>query len=293
MSSGNIRRVAVVGAASQIGRALLPCLEAAAIETVLIGRRTVPDASSPVHVFDEVHRCFEPWLSKVDAVISLAPLPVIDRVLDMAEVLAARRVIAFGSTGVFSKADSTSDIERDFVAQQTQAEHLFATRSERAGIAWTLFRPTMIYGADLDLNVAFIRVIIRRMGFFPLLRGARGLRQPVHIGDLASACVAALATERSLNRAYDLGGGEVLAFPDLVRRIFESERRRPVLVPVPRFVYAVIVALASRFPRLRFIRPQMVDRMCDDLIADNADAARDFGYRPRRFDPGAGVDKAR
>lgn len=292
MSSESTRRVAIVGASSQIGRALLPCLEAAAIETVLIGRRAVPDAPMPVHVFDEARRTFEPPLSKVDAVISLAPLPVIGRVLDMAETLGARRVIAFGSTGRFSKVGSTSEIERDFVAQQTQAEHLFAARSERAGIAWTLFRPTMIYGADLDLNVAFIRSVVRRLGFFPLLRGARGLRQPVHIGDLANACVAALASERSLNRAYDLGGGEVLAFPELVRRIFASERKRSVLVPVPRFAYAVIVALASRLPRYRFVRPQMVDRMGDDLVADNADAATDFGYRPRRFDPGAAVDKA-
>lgn len=293
MSSGTIRRVAIVGAASQIGQALLPCLEAAVIEAVLIGRRASPDASLSVHVFDDAHRTFEPSLSKVDAVISLAPLPVIGRVLDMAEALGARRVIAFGSTGRFSKVDSSSEIERDFVAQQTQAEHLFATRSQSAGIAWTLFRPTMIYGADLDLNVAFIRAVVRQAGFFPLLRGARGLRQPVHIGDLAHACVAALASERSLNRAYDLGGGEVLAFPELVRRIFESERKRPVLVPVPRFAYSVIVALASRLPRYRFIRPQMVDRMCDDLIADNADAARDFGYRPRRFEPGAAVGKER
>jgi nucleoside-diphosphate-sugar epimerase len=285
LSTETIGRVAVVGAASQIGRALLPCLEAAGIETVRIGRQAMPGEQAPVHVFDEAGCTFAPSLSRVDAVISLAPLPAIGTVLDMAENLDARRVIAFGSTGRFSKVGSTSAIERDFVAQQTQAERLFATRSEKAGIAWTLFRPTMIYGAELDLNVAFIRSVIRRFGFFPLLSGALGRRQPVHVNDLADACVAALASPHTLNRAYDLGGGEVLAFPELVRRIFQAERKRPLMLPVPRFVYALIVAMARRLPRYRFIRQEMVDRMCDDLVADNRDAARDFGYRPRCFDP--------
>ena len=106
-----IRRVAVVGAASQIGNALLPRLAAQGLVASRVGRATAGDPADGVtHVFDIQRGCFQPELASADAVISLAPLPTIGVVLRMARALGARRVIAFGSTGRFSKLDSTSGV---------------------------------------------------------------------------------------------------------------------------------------------------------------------------------------
>jgi nucleoside-diphosphate-sugar epimerase len=248
-----------------------------------IGRRNAGGSAEAVHVFDEQRDCFNPPLDSADAVISLAPLPAIGGVLRMAEVLGAKRVIAFGSTGRFSKAGSSSALEQDFVAQQEQAELLFSSQSEAAGIDWTLFRPTMIYGADADQNVDFIKAMIRKFGVFPMAYGANGLRQPVHVDDLAAACVSALECESAFNRAYNLGGGEVLSFPELVRRIFRAESKRPVLLPVPVSLYYLLIAAAKKYPKAAFVRKEMVDRMFRDLTADNQAAIDDFGYNPRPF----------
>lgn len=287
MTTRPIRRVAVVGAASQIGQALLPRLARQGLQTYRIGRGDASDAASaPVHVFDARRCCFTPPIDGVDALVSLAPLPVIASVLDMAGVLGVHRVIAFGSTGRFSKVGSSSALERDFVAQQTQAEDFLAKGCAQAGMAWTLFRPTMVYGAGADLNIGFVSAMVRRFGFFPLAWGAHGLRQPVHLDDLAAACVAVLECERSFGRAYNLGGGEVLGFPDLVRRVFLAAHKTPRLVPIPRVVYYLLIALASRFASLRFLRREMVDRMFQDLTVDNQAAWADFGYSPRQFSPG-------
>jgi nucleoside-diphosphate-sugar epimerase len=234
-------------------------------------------------VFDELSSSFVPSLDSVDAAISLAPLPSIDVVLKMAHSLGAKRVIAFGSTGRFSKIGSTSEIERDFVAQQERAENLFSIGCEAAGMGWTLFRPTMIYGANTDQNISFIRAVIRRFGFYPMPIGAKGLRQPVHIDDLADACVAALACESTLNRAYNLGGGEVLSFPELVRKIFKAEGKLPVLVPIPKTLFFLLIAVAKRVPKAAFIRKEMVERMFQDLTVDNQPAMNDFGYAPHSF----------
>lgn len=285
MSRVATRRVAVVGATSQIGRSLLPLLKGRGMETFPIGREPRADGAVATHVFDAGRQTFSPPLETVDAVISLAPLPTIGRIMEMAVCLGARRVIAFGSTGRFSKAGSTSPIERDFVEQQAHAEALFCSLSEAAGIAWTLFRPTMIYGAGTDLNVSFIAGTIRRFGFFPIPMGARGLRQPVHVDDLARACVAALDCSGSFDRTYDLGGGEVLEFPELVRRIFRAEGRRPLLIPLPLWAYRLAIAAARRYSKTGFVRKEMVDRMFRDLVADNGPAVRDFGYAPMSFDP--------
>lgn len=285
MTESSAKRVAVVGAASQIGRALLPRLEAEGIHVFRIGRENRKDDGATTYVFDEQRECFTPPVDSADAVISLAPLPSIDLVLKMAAALGAKRIIAFGSTGRFSKVGSTSTIEQDFVAQQMRAERVFSSQCETAGIAWTLFRPTMIYGADADLNVAFIKSMIRLFGFFPIPWGARGLRQPVHLDDLAAACVAALQCERTYNQAYNLGGGEVLDFPELVRRIFRAERRRPILLTIPKSLFSLLVKIAARNPRYAFIRQEMVDRMFMDLTTDNEPAQHDFGYKPRAFLP--------
>lgn len=281
MTSHRVGRVAVVGASSQIGRALLPLLSANQVTVYRIGRTGHGEDADQIHVFDSANRCFMPPLVAADAVISLAPLPLIGLVLDMAEVLGAKRVIAFGSTGRFSKLASTSPVEQDFVMQQENAEKVFIARSVSSGVAWTLFRPTMIYGADADLNVAFITAMVRRFGVFPMPIGAKGMRQPVHVGDLATACVAALENERTFGRAYNLGGGETLSFPDLVRRVFESEGRRPMLLPIPMWAYRIVVGAAKKIPQAAFVRMEMVERMFQDLTVDNAKARSDFGYEPR------------
>lgn len=283
MTEQRVRRVAVVGATSQIGLALMPRLAAKGSLASRIGRESSGNAEVVTHVFDEQQGCFTPPLSSADVVISLAPLPTIALVLKMAEALGAKRVISFGSTGRFSKVGSSSAIEQDFVAQQEQAEELFTKQSEAAGIAWTLFRPTMIYGADADQNVAFIKSMIRRFGFFPMPWGAKGLRQPVHVDDLAAACVLALESERTFNRSYNLGGGEVLTFPSLVRRIFQAEGKRPFLLPVPVSLYHGLIAAAKKITWAAFVRKEMVDRMYQNLTVDNKPATDDFGFEPRLF----------
>jgi nucleoside-diphosphate-sugar epimerase len=252
--------------------------------TYPIGRSDKSTAEgTKTYVFDESGCDFIPPLANVDAVISLAPLPSIAVVIAMAQALGARRIIAFGSTGRFSKLGSASPIEQDFALQQQQAEAVFSSRCEASDIGWTLFRPTMIYGADADQNVTFIKSMIRKFGFFPIPFGAKGLRQPVHVEDLAAACVAALDNVATENKSYNLGGGERISFPELVRRIFLAEGKRPLLIPTPIWTYRVLIRLAKVFPKTAFVRFEMVERMFQDLIADNSPAIADFSYKPSQF----------
>lgn len=284
MTGSSSQRVAVVGASSQIGQVLIPRLEAAGYMACRIGREDRGAAEGmTTHVFDELSGIFIPSLGSADAVISLAPLPSIDVVVKMAKALGAKRIIAFGSTGRFSKLRSTSPIEQDFVAQQERAESVFSMQCEAVGMGWTLFRPTMIYGADSDLNVSFIKSMISKFGFFPIPVGANGLRQPVHVDDLASACVSVLGCEATVNKAYNLGGGEVLNFPELVKRIFKAKEKKPFIIPIPKSIFFLLINIMQKFPKVAFLRKEMVERMYQDLLADNQAAEIDFGYSPRPF----------
>jgi nucleoside-diphosphate-sugar epimerase len=141
----------------------------------------------------------------------------------------------------------------------------------------------MIYGADADQNVYFIKSMIRKFGFFPMPIGANGMRQPVHVNDLAVACMLALNCDITINRAYNLGGGEMLVFADLVKRIFNAEELSPVIIRIPKVMFLLLIAVAQKLPGFTFLRRQMIDRMYQDLTADNQPAKEDFGYEPQAF----------
>ncbi len=143
----------------------------------------------------------------------------------------------------------------------------------------------MIYGAGTDQNVTFIRSMIRRFRVFPIPFGATGLRQPVHVEDLADACVNVLNNSATYDRAYNLGGGEVIEYAEMVRRICRADGLPPRLIFIPGAVYRWLVRVARRIPGLSHLSETMVDRMFVDLTTDNSDAERDFSYSPRPFQP--------
>ena len=102
---------------------------------------------------------------------------------------------------------------------------------EGSGVDWVILRPTLIYGLGQDKNISEIVRLIRRFGFFPLVGQAKGLRQPVHAEDVATACLSALEKTDVVNRAYNLSGGETLSYREMINRVFTALGRRPRLIP--------------------------------------------------------------
>ena len=283
------RTVAIFGMTSQIGRSIERRLSAAGYSVVGVSRRSGLTFDIPMHEFDPASHTITPPLPKTSILISLAPLPALSDILRAVDTeVGLERVIAFGTTGIFTKADSSSPDERRFVQAQLEGEKFLAAWSDGNGIGWTLLRPTMIYGINKDLNVAFIRSIFRRFHCFPLPIGATGVRQPVHVEDLAGACLKLLAHTETVNKAYNLGGGEVLLYEDMVRRIRRADGHSSHLIPIPRTIYYLLIHMARLFMGLAHLRTEMVDRMYADLVTDNSIANRDFGYDPRPFDPPLG-----
>jgi nucleoside-diphosphate-sugar epimerase len=92
---------------------------------------------------------------------------------------------------------------------------------------------------------------ILRFGFFPLLGKARGLRQPIHVEDVAKACVSALESPAEINRAYNISGGETLPYHEMVKRVFAALHcpARALSIPLPLFRLAV--ACMHLLPRHR------------------------------------------
>jgi nucleoside-diphosphate-sugar epimerase len=285
-----MKHALVFGGSGQIGRPLLARL-------LRDGWRVTAVSRQPQHDRPGLH-----WLqgdlatapalpSRVDAIVSCGPLDAF-ATWYAASALECERVVAFGSTSVEVKRGSADPRERD-VAQRLRAgeEGVLAAAARRLAQA-TLLRPTLVYGAGRDATLTRIAQLARRWGRFPLPRHADGLRQPVHVDDLATAAFAALGSAAAHGQTYALPGGETLAYREMVRRVLAVLDPPPALVELPSPLFNLALA-AAKLAGGTGLGEAAVQRMRSDLVFDATPARRDLGYAPRTFHPTARMFETR
>lgn len=280
--------VALTGASSQIGHFLMRRLAAAGIPGLALVHRTVPDAAPDgVDIVRAETEGFAlaPDRRPVSGFISCAPIFTAAAWTAALAPAGLHRAIAFSSSSVDYKIHSRAASERAAATATLAGEETFRTTCESLGVAWTILRPTMIYGCGMDRNMTRLAGFIRRWRFMPLPTGATGLRQPVHADDLAASALAGLGRPDAGGRTISLGGGERLPYRAMVRRLFEALGMPPVLVPVPGAI-TVLRSIAPVGSRLAIL-PEILERMRLDLVVDNGPAARLLGHEPGPFDVAA------
>ena len=286
-------RVGVLGATSLVGRALLPLLSelgarVTAFSRVAERQRTVHNASHPAVIWRQLAagkgvETGSASPATIENWICLAPIWVLPECFDLLRTHGAQRIVVLSSTSVFAKRDSTDPQEQATAERLAQAEQRVRDWARACSVHWVILRPTLIYGGGQDKNISEIARFIRRFGFFPVFGSARGQRQPIHAADVAATCVAALLRQEAANRAYNISGGETLAYGAMVTRVFDGLARRPRLLRVPLWSFRLAVAVLRRLPRYRLWSAAMAERMGRDLVFDHTEAARDLGFKPRRF----------
>ncbi len=274
----------VLGASGAIGCHLVPRLLAAGHDVIALSR-VARHARDPRlrWVQADIH-ARAPALPRVDAIFSLGPLDGLAAWLATLDGGADSRVIAFGSMSLLSKRASADAGERALAARLAAGEQALAEAAAARGMAWTLFRPTLIYGSGLDRSLSPLARFGRRWRVFPRLPAATGLRQPVHAEDLALACLAAWNAPASHARTYALGGGERLAFAAMLERVRAALGVPAVGLPLP---LGVAAALARSARALGLPAPGATAfvRLREDLVADDGAARADLGWSPRAFHP--------
>ena len=277
----------VFGASGQIGAPLLERLGDAGWRVLAVSREARSDAPGRHWLQGDFARM--PALpAAVDAVFSCGPLDLFARWYEAAG-LHCPRVVAFGSTSASTKQDSRDDAERELARRLLGAEARLHAAAEARGAAATVLRPTLVYGAGRDATLTRIAAMARRWGRFVLPTRADGLRQPVHVDDLAAAALAACEAQAAHGRAYDLPGGERLPYREMVARVLACVEPRPALHALPMPVFLALLRLAQARGIASGLGPGAVARMREDLVFDAAPAERDFGYAPRDFRPTPGM----
>lgn len=279
----------VFGGSGQLGRPLLARLRAGGWSVCAVSRTRQSDAPGLSWLQGSLEA--PPGLPQPpDAIFSCGPLDHFARWYAAADVHAPR-VVAFGSTSVATKQASADAVERDLAERLRSAEEILFDAAARRGAAATLLRPTLVYGTGRDRSLTRIAGLARRWGVFVLPTRANGLRQPVHVDDLADAALAACHAAAAAGGAYDLPGGECLPYADMVARVLACLQPPARLLRVPTPLFHALLAAG----RLRGvgIGAAALARMQDDLVFDAAPARRDFNYAPRAFAPHAGMFERR
>ncbi|WP_310099575.1 complex I NDUFA9 subunit family protein [Sphingomonas sp. BE138] len=106
----------------------------------------------------------------------------------------------------------------------------------------TILRPSTVFGRE-DQFVNRFAGMIARLPLVPVLKPTARF-QPVFVGDVARATIAALSDPETFgDRTFELGGPEVLTMLELHQRIARHIGRSPRFVPLPDAVGGALAAL--------------------------------------------------
>lgn len=278
-----MKNILVVGATNQIGYFLLPLLKDHHI--FALSRKKYQNSNNITWIHGDLEN-----LTQTDIEKFSITLVIYIGLISLSENLFSRlpnleRVIAFSSTSALTKIDSKSTEDRALAQNLLQGEKTLMDYCTFHKIDLTLFRPTLIYGAQRDKNVNFITEFIKKYHFFPLLGEAKGLRQPVHAHDLALAVINSLNNEKTVGKVYNLTGAETLSYYDMVLRIFESIGKKPKILKIPYKVFYLLIKTIKIIPKYRHITTGMIDRLNQNLCFDLNEAQKDLNYNPKPFIP--------
>jgi uncharacterized protein YbjT (DUF2867 family) len=282
-------RILLTGATGLLGGALLELLLARGHETRCLVRVDSPNASrldwQRVEILygdaareEDLYRA----LGDAEALLHVAGIEYAPPVVRAAGRAGVDRVLIVGSTSAHSAYAFRSD-------PKLRMEELV----RESGLAWTILRPSMIYGSERDKNVHRLLRFLDRSPVFPVFGPGTNLWQPVYHEDCARGVLEALERPASVRRSYDLPGAEPLAYLDLVKTAAAALGRSPRIVRLP--IEPVRLALAAA-ERLRLPLPfdsGQVMRLREDKAYPYERAGRDLDYAPRPFRDGVALEVAR
>ncbi len=278
---------AVFGASSSVGECLLQRFSQAKVNVVAYSRQTVNQESSG---YIEWRKPLPIPKLAADELISnwicTAPIWVLPDYFGFIKSSGAKRIVALSSTSLFTKESTPDPDEQAAVRRLAEGERYLKGWAEDNGIEWIILRPTMIYGLGRDMNIVEIARFIHRWGCFPLPGRGVGLRQPIHVMDVAEACFAAITSSAIKSRACNLGGGEVLTYREMVSRIFFALGKKPHLICLPRWCFVLggrILNFVPGFSQRWSL--SMVDRMNRDMVFDNDGINSQLKISQRPFRP--------
>jgi uncharacterized protein YbjT (DUF2867 family) len=142
-----------------------------------------------------------------------------------------------------------------------------------------ILRPSIIFGRE-DSFVNRFADLITKLPVVPIIKGSAKF-QPVYVGDVAKAVVAALADPlKHGGKTYELGGPEVISMGGLNRWIANATGRRRAFIDLPDAVASAMASATGWLPGAPMTRDQWLMLQSDNVVAPDAKGVSAFGIVP-------------
>jgi uncharacterized protein YbjT (DUF2867 family) len=151
---------------------------------------------------------------------------------------------------------------------------------EGSGMAFTIFRPSLIFG-EHDRLVSHLISLLRFSPVVPILGPGDAKVQPIWVGDVCTAVLRALDDSSCDGQIFQLGGPASMSFEEIVETVRQRTGARAIAVRIPAFIAGPFVKLGEQI----FDEPPLTDEQLGLLAAggtcDPNPAAVTFGLRMR------------
>ena len=143
---------------------------------------------------------------------------------------------------------------------------------ERAALAENavVLRPSIVFGPEDDFFNRFAS-LARFMPALPLIGGGHTLFQPVFVGDVGAAILAAVEGRAQSRTIYELGGPEVKSFRELMELMLREIGRKRLLVSLPFGLASLQAVFLEMLPGKLLTRDQVQLLKSDNIVSKQAE----------------------
>lgn len=143
----------------------------------------------------------------------------------------------------------------------------------------TIMRPSIVVGPEDDFFNRFA-AMARLFPALPLIGGGKTRFQPVYVGDVAAAIVAALVRDDARGEVFELGGPKVYTFAELMRYMLQVIERKRLLLPLPFELARLQARFLELLPNPPLTRDQVELLKVDNVVGPGARTLADLGITP-------------
>ena len=196
-----------------------------------------------------------------------------------------KKAIFVGSTSRFQKINSEDPTEIELVSKMIAAEEII-NKSKQNTI---IIRPTMLYGIDKDKNILTLIKFMNKFHIFPIIGKGKGLKQPVHVYDVADAILKTMYTEELIKNEYNIPGANAIEYEKIISEIKKNLKSPVLVLKIPLSIAKAGFKVYKVIKPKTFVNMAMVNRVNKSYVFDFEMASEDFGYSPMTFEEGVKI----
>lgn len=143
----------------------------------------------------------------------------------------------------------------------------------------TVLRPSIVFGPEDGFFNRFA-AMAQFLPALPLIGGGHTRFQPVYVGDVADAVMAALTRDDCRGRTFELGGPSVRTFRELLTWLLHVLGRRRLLLPLPFGLARQQARLLQHLPEPPLTPDQVALLTRDNVVGEGQPGLAELGITP-------------